>query len=224
MPSRIDHVEDSTLGVEFTTAWNSCYPTLKLFVKRLILRFRVSSWYGQEDDIVEDVMQETVCRIIEYTRKVQCGTASPISMFDHMAIVIARNYCTDLRRRDHRLIRAFNNFSVDTSDIRNYWDDACVTETAIEEVYQQNLFLFLAQEIVKFPPKQRQVLLSDLANHMRFEQSLTALQEAFLQVGIHLQEYLQPLADDPVERRRYASLRYCAYKRVAHLTQSRQYN
>jgi hypothetical protein len=62
--------------------------------------------------------------------------------------------------------------------------------------------------------KQRIALLIDLANRMDFDVRPTPLQKAFLEVGIRLQDYQQPIPKVPVERSRHASNTSLAYKRI----------
>jgi hypothetical protein len=112
-------------------------------------------------------------------------------------------------------------------------NDACETsagmedaidpaEVSIEQTYQEWLFTLLARKIATFPEKQRVALLIDLANRMCFDTHPTPLQQAFLQVGIRLQEYQQPGPRDPVGRNRHASLVSQAYKRLAHLLDTQE--
>jgi hypothetical protein len=83
--------------------------------------------------------------------------------------------------------------------------------------------MLLAREIAKFPYKQRNALLIDLANLTCFDEAPLPLQEAFLTVDIQLRDYQQPLPENAVERARHASLLHQAYKRVARLLFIRQY-
>lgn len=214
----------SPSDTSFEATWRELCPRLWLLTRRLVYSFRVPSWHGQEDDVVEDIVQETARRIIERAQKAEDGEAPPIQMFERIAIATACNYCKDIRRRDCRLIRLTEDtYSPDIRDLMSDRDDKDLSEEAIESLYQEALFRLLAQEIVKFPDKQRKALLIDLANRMCFEMQPTLLQRAFLDVGIHLQEYHQPLPNNPKERRRYAALLHCAYKRIAQLSCVQQY-
>ena len=96
-------------------------------------------------------------------------------------------------------------------------------EVAVENVYREQLFKLLAQEIVRFPSQQKQALLIDLANRMSFGPQPTPLQEAFLEVGVDLQQYQRPLPDDPVEYGRHTALLNCAYRRIARLSRIQEY-
>jgi len=207
-----------------SSTWQVLYPSLRSLVKRQVYSFRVPIWDGQEDDIVEDILQETARRIIERSKKAEKGEAIPIYLFENMVIATACNYCKDMRRSDHRFIRlaADTSMGVGGSTLSNL-DRGHLSDTAIELVYQEELFTLLAREIATFPSKQRRALLVDLANRMSFDEQPTPLQRAFLQVGIHLEDYQQPLPDSLKERSKNAALLYHAYKRVAQLARIREY-
>jgi DNA-directed RNA polymerase specialized sigma24 family protein len=214
----------SPTDASFDTAWNALYPALQSFVRSLVHSFHVQSWRGQEDDIVDDILQETARRLIERQQKAEHREAAPIQMFERMALVIASNYCKDMRRRDRRLVRLPEDASSpDVLDMITEKNDMDLSEEATEGLYQEELFTLLAHEIVKFPYKQRKALLIDLANRMSFETRTTLLQKAFLKVGIHLQEYQQPLPESAKERRRGAALLHYAYKRITQLPCVQQY-
>jgi len=87
-------------------------------------------------------------------------------------------------------------------------------DIATEKVYQQELFSVLADEINRFPRKQRTVLLIDLAQRMSFDTKPAPLQQAFLDVDIYLEEYKKLSFGDKEERKRSAALLAHAYKRI----------
>src|SRR5881296_598012 len=80
--------------------WSNLYASLRSLARYLVYSFGVSAWQGQEDDIIEDIVQETARRVIERVRKAERGEADPIHSLKHMMIVIAQNYYKDLRRSD----------------------------------------------------------------------------------------------------------------------------
>lgn len=207
-----------------SSTWQELYPSLRALIRRQIYSYRLPLWSGQEDEIVEDILQETSRRIFEYALKAEMGRALPIYQFEHMVIVTACNYCKDLRRRDRRFKRlaADTSISVEENVMCNL-DQTHLSEAATESVYQEGLFALLAQEIAAFPSKQRQALLADLASLMSFEEQLTSLQKAFLDAGIRLEEYRELLPSNEKERQRYASLLYHAYKRVAQIARVQKY-
>jgi DNA-directed RNA polymerase specialized sigma24 family protein len=214
----------SASNMGFGTIWNTLYPTLRTFVRSLVYSFHVQSWRGQEDDIVDDILQETARRIIERQQKAERGEAPPIQMIERMAKVTASNYCKDMRRRDCRLVRLPEGiYSPDVLDMMDKRDVVDLSEEATERIYQEGLFTILAREIVKFPCKQRKALLIDLANRMSFETKPTQLQKAFLNEGISLQEFQQPLSESAKERSKDAALLYHACRRIAQLGYVLQY-
>jgi hypothetical protein len=215
---RIDDIH--TYGTSKDFNWAKFYPKLLSTAKCFVYLYRIPCWWGQEEDIAEDVAQETIRRTIERINKSARGMASPIGSLEHMMVVIARNYVLDMRRHDRRVIRLPSEADVYEIgiDVSRFED---MPEMAIENVYQEWLFLQIAHEVACLPFKQRRAILIDLANRMSFNIQPTPLEVAFLAVDIDLQEYQIPLSEDPVERARHASLVSLAYKRVTHLLSSR---
>src|SRR6202051_3569440 len=153
-----------TSGSSADSQWYLLYEILPTVVMRAVYALRISLWYGQEKDIVEDIVQETLVRLWERTCKAERGEASPIGQLEHMAVVVAYNCCRDMRRRDRRLchfpssVAAFEDRYLDPARLQRY-----VSEDATKQVFMDTHFSLLAQEVVKFPPKQRRALLTELA-------------------------------------------------------------
>jgi hypothetical protein len=202
--------------------WRDLYPKLRSLVRYLVYSAQVPSWTGQEEDIMEDVEQETVRRLLERAQKAERGEATPIESLPQMMAAIAQNYCKDLRRHDYRLSHAPPPASFSAAhDGRD--EQPHLLETVAESVYQEMLFKLLAREVASFPEKQRTALLVDLANRMYFDAPPTPLQRAFLAVGIQLRQFRRPLPANRRERDRHAALLSYAYKRIAHLPCVQEY-
>jgi DNA-directed RNA polymerase specialized sigma24 family protein len=196
--------------------WVELYPKLLSLSRRFVYMHRLPCWSGQEEDIADDVAQETAHRLIERSQQAIRGVATPIASIENMMAKIALNFVRDLRRHDRRVIRILpddgsNKVNIDVNALMS------MSEVATENVYHEWLFQVLAHEIAKFPYKQRRAVLMDLANRMSFGRQSTALQMAFSAVGIDLQEYQQPLPENSVERARHSALLYYAYRRLAQL-------
>ena len=204
-------------------SWHELYPILYPLIRRQVYALRVSSWYGQENEIIDDIVQEAMRRMIERIQRAEQGQETPIQSLEHMIVVIACNYCRDLRRRDKRFVHSVSDGYSYVEQATDIVSTRELSEEATEQVYQEALFTQLAQEVVQFPCKQREALLVDLANRMSFEEQPTALQKAFLRVGIRLQDYQQVASQDSRNRARQAALLHHAYKRVSQLTQVQQY-
>jgi DNA-directed RNA polymerase specialized sigma24 family protein len=215
-----------TDSVEFEldsdSTWKQLYSLLESPARYFVYSSHIPSWRGQEKEIIEDIVQETARRIIERSQKVARGEAPPIHYLKSMLFAVARNYCTDLCRRDHRFVRMQPQDAVLQAflDPKNQVDPA---EEGVENVYLETLFRHVAREVAAFPDKQRRAILTDIAIRMHFGRRRTPLQRAFLEAGIDLREYRQALPSNPRERARHDALVNCAYKRVASLREVHQY-
>jgi len=199
------------------TTWQKLSLLLRPLIKHWVYCSHVSSWKGQELDIVEDILQESLFRIFKYAKKAEYGEVPPIEMLEHISIVIAHNCCKDMRRKDQRLTRL-------SLDEQTFTRQVCmpnrsdVSEIALDNLFREWLYIKVSHDIVKFPEKQRRALLVDLANMMHFDEEPTPLQQAFLRVGIHLEDYQQPATRNAAEQNRYLSSLSTAYKRLSKMS------
>lgn len=193
--------------------WINLYAFLRPFVKRLVFSSGISSWRGQEEDLAEDIVQESIVRVFKCIRRAEIGEGAIIISPKALSIVIARNYYEDLRRRDRRFVRiaADDDLHGTYVILQSYLDPS---EVAFNNMFIEWLYVKFSMEAMKFSQKQRIALLIDLANRMDFDVRPTPLQKAFLVVGIRLQDYQQPIPKVPIERSRHASNASLAYKRI----------
>lgn len=184
--------------------------------------FQVQVWKGQEHCIADDATQETVLRILERSRRAACGEAEPIEQPERMLLVTQINYLRDQRRHDLRVVRISSDehsFEEEIASYQQYVVDPA--EMALDNVFHESLFFWAAHQIAAFPRKVREALLRDLAQRMYFDEgNPTPLQQAFLQEGIHLQDFREPLPTDVKTRTRHAALLHLAYKRLRRLAQT----
>lgn len=202
--------------------WQDIYMLLRPLAKRIVYAYRVPAWRGQENDIAEDIIQETVRKLFEYDQKTRRGEVPPIHALLPMIRVVAYNYVKDKRRKDMRVNRTEDEGNA-AERVIFLEDGRSIAEQATENAFHDMLFGEMAQEIAHFPSKQKQALLIDLASHMSFEQEPTPLQQAFIKAGIQLQEYRNQLPRTPDERNRYTSLLAHAYKRVSTMECAEKY-
>ncbi|WP_069804747.1 sigma-70 family RNA polymerase sigma factor [Thermogemmatispora onikobensis] len=198
--------------------WEQLYCILRPRVAHWVHSSSLSSWSRQRDEIITDIVQETMIRLLNYARRAERGEVAPIDSLEHLSLIVAYNCFRDLWRRDHCLIYIIQQdyAAQRASSLSSSLDQF---EAVLDHVFEEWLFSFLAREIVNFPEKQRTALLMDLANRMHFGPQPTVLQRAFLEVGIDLQQYQRELPADPAERGRHASLLSLAYKRLARIVQ-----
>lgn len=200
--------------------WSALYPQLCAHAQRLVHQLNVPNWQGQEEDVVWDIVQESMRRAFEHTQKAQTGEREPIRSLPTYLKRVAQNYGRDLRRSEWRLAH------VPTTQLLGEVERIpaeSIPEKATENAYREQLFLALAQEIDGFPAKQRQALLTDLAEKTKVEEEPSALQKAFLAVGVRLEEYQRVGLEDKTARRRYTDLVYLAYKRLKNLNLVKEY-
>jgi len=198
--------------------WAEGYPQLHRQTRRLVARMKIASWQGQEEDVVWDIVQESMRKVFEYVCKVERNEEEPIQSLTGLLRTTAQNNTLDLRRREKRLFRET------PSNERCFADgEISFSELATENVYHERLFRILAHEIALFPSKQRQALLADLAERMAFDRQPTILQAAFQAEGIHLEEYRRTRPLCGRERNRHAALLYQAYQRLKNLEEVKKY-
>ena len=196
------------------TRWASLYSLLLPLVKRWVYSSKIYAWIGQEADIVCDIVQVAILRTFEYTLNAQSGGIIVTSL-EYLSIKIAKNYYRDLWRKDRRIVR----FDQENSSLESQfglYNEVDPSELALNIVYLSWLFIQIANLVITFPGRTRTALLIDLASRMHFDDAeITPLQQAFLLVGIRLQDYADLLPNDPLAKSRNASLLSLAYKRLA---------
>ena len=203
--------------------WITLYPLLLPRVRRWVYSSHLGAWYGQELDIVWDVILAAVFRTFEFALKAELEGIVVVSL-ERLSITIARNYYLDLLRKDGRIIHfEYEDLSPgEQAVISNKVDPI---EAVSDAAYEEWLFTDVAKEVARFPKKTRTALLIDLANRMDFDDAEpTPLQRAFLEVGIRLKDYQGLIPDEPRARSRYASLLSVAYKRLARVISLKQYD
>lgn len=218
MTSRLEVFKEIDSYQEIEMHWNQLYPALKTLVRPLVYTHMIPVWRGQEDEIVDDIVQETVMRLWKYLRQVEAGQRSPIHSLSRFCYTIALNYCIDLQRKDRHNMHPpslEDGYNLIISDeLHSY---RSVENIAIDLLLTEDLFVLAAKLITAFPEKQCQAMLTDLANRMYFSDSPTSLQQAFLSVGVQLQDYQRPVANNKQEERKHAALIAYSYKQLSYM-------
>jgi len=195
--------------------WHHIYILLFLIVKGWVYSANVPSWLAQSDDVVADIVQETIVRTLKRIHRGNCGELPPVRTIESLCVKIARNCFIDMVRHDQRLLPIAYEFSDCPQYVLHIYDTADFTDVATENVYISSLFELVVAEIVNFSPKLRTAILVDLACRMSFKGEPTPLQEAFRQAGIDLEEYSHRVPRDAIMRSRHASLVSLAYKKIS---------
>ena len=204
------------LDVRDDELWSDIYPPLLAFVTHQVYKAHLPGWIGQEYDIAYDIALSAIRKTIEYVQHLQQDGIVVISL-QALVIVIARNHFQDTRRKDARLIHG----DTATRFLEEIPGELVgdVADEVVEHLYDVSLFQQAAELIADFPPKERQAILADLATRVHkqgdFDGQPTPLRQAFIDVGIFLEDYLPPVAETSVMRSRRASLASLGYKHIA---------
>jgi DNA-directed RNA polymerase specialized sigma24 family protein len=197
--------------------WHTLYRQLTLMVTRWVRSANLPTWKAQREDIIEEIVQETLMKVLKRIQRGESGELSPVYSVEGLCIRAARNVFIDMVRRDRRLVPLATVSRDDVSyDIPDDGQD--YSEVAVDNVYNANLFRQVAVAIQTFPPKLRAALIIDLVSRMSFEGEASPLQAALHCVGIDLEQYRAQRSSDPVARGRQASLVSLGYKKIGTLT------
>lgn len=197
--------------------WSELCSLLMSLVTRWVYSANVAAWIGQEYDVAYDITYTAIRKTFEYMLYAQRNEIIVASQ-QRLAITIAKNFFQDTRRKDFRLLRGeVACYSLDELLASRVEDD--IEDIVLNIIIEESLFQQVAELVAQFPPKLKQAVLTDIARridaHGDFHCHPTALRQAFVEVGIYLEEYLPIVPDTPVLRSRRASLVSLAYKRIA---------
>jgi DNA-directed RNA polymerase specialized sigma24 family protein len=199
-------------------SWYDLYNWLLPLTEMWVRDSRVSSWYGQQKEIAEDIAHETVMRTFRYQQRADRGELAPIGSLKALSRVIALNYFRDWRKKDWCLVHAMQDANeehlFDGTTLSYEIVDA--SQIALDHLMLDSIIVTVAQVVAKFPRGQKVALLTDLANMSDLDGEPSLLEQALSDVGLQLSDYKRPRSDDPTIRGRDAALRSIAYKRLKH--------
>ncbi|GAC1566325.1 MAG: hypothetical protein NVS3B14_07700 [Ktedonobacteraceae bacterium] len=195
-------------------SWSTLILWLAPQVRGWVYTSNLPCWKGEEEAIVEEIVNETVTRILEHIKKVSSHNAKPIASMYGFARQTARHYFIDLLRKDRKSLRLsqLTNNNEEPA-IRLFLTD--IEEAVLNAVCYEQLFKLLAQEIITFPKKQKEAILRHHARLMDSMVDPAPLLRAYQSVGIHLKDYLNYAPINNVERRQHSSLLHWAYLRLS---------
>jgi DNA-directed RNA polymerase specialized sigma24 family protein len=212
MPAQTDVFLTSDDNFNEDAFWAVLYPLLFTRVRGWVHDTYIPGWKRQKQDIVADVVQTALLKIFEELKQGK----KYIHSIRARSIVIAYHCYIDLVRRDsRRLILSYDDPEAEDQQyvLQNLLVDS--TQEIEEKIYEEGVLAAAVKTIAEFSKKLRLEVLVDLANHSCFDEEPTALQRAFLAVGIRLQDYQRAPSPDPAERGRQSALRSLGYKRVS---------
>lgn len=209
------HDEDS--------AWSELRSRLTFQVRGWVYNSRIPDWLGQEDEITDDIVSESLEHLLERLIQISAGRAAPIVSLYPFSRQVAYHCFIDQVRKDSRKVR-FSQIAAEHEEgtviglILADMEDA-----PLNTVYYEQFFKLIAREVVTFPTKQKEAMLRDHARRMISMTNPAPLLRAYQSVGIQLIDYLNYVFTDEVEKRRHSSILHCAYRRLGRCPLVRQY-
>ena len=200
--------------VEDTSMWLEISTTLLPVVKRHVHHVGLQSHIGQESDVIQDIIQETVVRTFIQMQRAQRGEVPPVLSPRYFAKRVAHNHLLDIARKESRLVRPTCDATIQEQAMIENWADSI--EDVLDDIEKEPLFIRIAQVIVSLPEKRRRALLIDLAMHTAFDKRPGPLQRALAKEHINLEMYCNALPKNLTEqeKQRHAALLSQAYKHV----------
>ena len=193
--------------------WDELKSLLKPRILAWLYQYNLPLWIGQEQDIANDVLQETFIRILKYAKRSAFTGSRAIEALEGFGITVARNYIRDMWRKEYRLL-PFTTLSESPENNIPGLSLTDPSELALFHLTSRETLVSLAGLIKDFPPGQRRALLIDLAQRSDFDEESGPLHVIFLELGINLYEYKLACPLDAGERARHAALLSVAYKRL----------
>src|SRR5260221_13006551 len=94
-----------TLSDDFGgSSWDKLYRILWMVVQGWVYAAHLSSWLGQEEDIIAEIVQEAVCRTFERQRKAEMLEAKTVNSLEYFSKKGARNFFVDLIRQNKPIV------------------------------------------------------------------------------------------------------------------------
>lgn len=216
MESKMIHEISSEYQVSSNANWHMLYRLLTVIVTRWVRSANLPIWKAQCEDIIEEIVQETMMRVLKRIRRGESGELSPVYSVEGLCVRVAYHIFIDMVRHDRWLVPMASESQDDVPyDVPDDGED--YSEVAIENVYIASLFGQVVVAIQAFPPKLRAALIIDLVSRMSFNGEATPLQQALLNAGVDLEQYRGRCSSDPAARSRQASLASLGYKKIGAL-------
>src|SRR5260370_9164199 len=85
-------------------SWETLQCLLSRLVKFWVYSAHISSWQGQEEEIIADIVQEVITRVCKQLQKVELGEADPVNSIESLSKTVAHHYFIDLIRSAGQLL------------------------------------------------------------------------------------------------------------------------
>lgn len=196
------------------TLWENLSTVLKPRIKSWIRTHTLPSWRGQEDDIADDILQDTLEKLWRTFLKAEKGIGRAIEALERFAFRTARNCCIDRWRKDRRLLRLDDgDHSYEDQISRTQYVDP--EEIVVDKEYEHWRCSEVSLHVLSFSPKSQLALLIEFASKLTGRgEPAGPLQRALLARGVDLNYYRRDMPADPKLKGRHASLVSQGYKKL----------
>src|SRR5260370_36097669 len=148
------------------SSWAELRFWLRIQVRGRVYNSHPPSRLGQDDELTDDIVSESLKHLIERLEQASAGSAASIINIYPFAKQIAFHCFVDQWRKDNKQVRF--------SQITARWEEEAVIElilvnmedATLNAVYYEQLFNRIARQVVTFPYNQRQATLPDQPNSM----------------------------------------------------------
>src|SRR6266702_6698266 len=114
--------------------WHTLYRQLTVIVTQWVRSTSLPTWKAQREDIIDEIVQETIMRALKRIRRGESGELSPVYSVEGLCVRVAHNIFIDMVRHDRRLVpmapESWDDMPYDVPD-----DGEDYSEVAVENVY-----------------------------------------------------------------------------------------
>lgn len=214
--------ETTRLNIHHDATWDALYHLLAPLVRNWVFRAALPSWRGQELDVAWDILQTALRKTFEYALHAQSLGIAILSL-ERLSVVICRNQLRDYQRKDFRLTRIASDAGAPGVDIASCYTLDDPAEAVLERLYEEQMLYEAARATLLLPTKTRLAVLIDLATRLQTRGELhgapSPLRQAFLALGVHLEDFAGLLPVEPAARARHDSLVSLGFKRIGKTVQ-----
>lgn len=195
---------------------NATWEKLYLFLRSLVEYWVYSArplWYGQEEEIAAEIVQEAVSDTFRYALHHFHGVYEKDFAFskllERISVTLAYKHYKKQQQHDSSFVfvRTYNIFAQSYALLA--W-----RPDPFEKILQERYCRCLAGAILKIPVRPRAALLTYLANRLDLKNQAVSLQHALLKKGIDLRTYQRLMPTNLQEQSEYKASFQAACQRL----------
>src|SRR2546430_9940389 len=103
MESRMNQIS-SEYQVSSDANWHTLYRQITVVVTRWVHSANLPTWKAQREEIIDEIVQETMMKVLKRIRRGESGELSPVYSVEGLCVRVAYNIFIDMVRHDRRLV------------------------------------------------------------------------------------------------------------------------